>query len=122
MEYLVKKVTSKEAAVSAIVAKQHKIVELDYLDGRNDFFELARLGRKHIVGVQFLAQEAITIPSEDVLNEYLSKPKQTHKQRFITLEFELDSGLLAEYQNQLSEIGDLILPKGFVPTITTISQ
>ncbi|WP_435000081.1 hypothetical protein ACRZ5S_23130 (plasmid) [Vibrio scophthalmi] len=122
MEYLVKKVTSKEAAVSAIVAKQHKIVELDYLDGGNDFFELARLGRKHIVGVQFIAQEAITIPSEDVLNEYLSKPKQTHKQRFLTLEFELDSGLLAEYQNQLSEIGDLILPKGFEPTKTTISQ
>ncbi|CAH1598536.1 conserved hypothetical protein [Vibrio jasicida] len=122
MEYSVKKVTSKEAAISAIEARQHKIVELDYEGGANDVFELARLGRKNIVGVQFISQESITIANETVLKQYLSKPKQTFKQRFLTLEFNLDSSSLAEYQKQLSEHGDLILPKGFLPTQETISQ
>ncbi|WP_210467471.1 hypothetical protein [Vibrio crassostreae] len=122
MEYSVKKVTSKESAITAIEARQHKIVELDYEGGANDVFELARLGRKNIVGVQFISQESITIATETLLKEYLSKPKQTFKQRFLTLEFELDSNLLVVYQKQLSKHGDLILPRGFSPTQTTISQ
>ncbi|MEQ6343140.1 hypothetical protein [Vibrio cyclitrophicus] len=121
MEYSVKKVTSKEAAIAAIEARQHKIVELDYESGASDVFELSRLGRKYIVGVQFISQESITIANEVVLKEYLSKPKKTFKQRFLTLKFELDSSSLAEYQKQLSEHGDLILPKGFLPTQTTVS-
>lgn len=121
MKYSVKKVTDKRAAIAAIEAQQHKVVELNYDSGADDVLELARLGSKYSVSVQFISQESITIPNESLLKQYLAQPKRAFKQRFLTLEFELDSISLIEYQKHLSKQGDLILPHCFLPTQTTIS-
>ena len=49
------------------------------------------------------------------LQEKLSQPKNTFKQRFIHLDFDLVDSDLQAYQKTASLNGDLIIPKGFMP-------
>lgn len=119
MENEVIKVESKLAAIEAIESEKVKVVELNYELGALDVLELGRLGRKFRVVVQYIAQEAIRVKSEFALKRNLSEPKDTFKQRFLHLEFDLDAGSISEYQTAASRMGDMIIPKGFEPRNTT---
>lgn len=120
MELSVKKVVNKDEAIEAIKAQESKVVELDYADGGRDVFELGRLGRKYLVGVQFIAQIAVRAKNEISLQDKLTSPKETFKQRFIHLDFDVDTVALAEYQSMASKLGDMIIPKGFEPLASEV--
>lgn len=113
MELTVKKVLDRVEAVCAIESQQYKVVQLDYEDGPNDVFELGRLGRKFGVGVQFISQIAVIAKNERSLEEKLTSPKGTFKQRFVQLDFDVDDSTLGKYQSMASKQGDIVLPKGF---------
>jgi hypothetical protein len=120
MKLSVKKVANKDEAIVAIKAQESKIVELDYAVGGRDILELGRLGRKHIVAVQFIAQIAVIAKNEISLQDKLSSPKETFKQRFIHLDFDVDTVALNEYQSMASKFGDMIIPKGFEPLASEV--
>lgn len=115
MKNIVIKVDSKAAALEAIESEEAKIVELNYESGALDIMELGRLGRKYKVAVQYIAQEAIKVKNEFALQRNLRDPKNTFKQRFLHLEFDLDGESLNEYQVAATKVGDMIIPKGFEP-------
>ena len=112
MNFHVKKVASKHEAIEAIESGEYKIVDLDYKTGNADVLGLARFARKHIVAVQHLSQVTVTVKNEIALQEKLTKPKSTYKQRFIHLEFDIEPEALARYQAMASEHCDMVIPMG----------
>ena len=109
---------NKAEAVEAIEMRSAKIVDLDYEGGGADIIELSRLGRKYIVGVSFRAQELISAKNVEALSEVVST-KSTFRTRFIECDFDISDNELSEYQKQASRYGDLIIPRGLLPSSYT---
>ena len=108
------KVHSYSEAIEAIESGDYSFVELDYNMSTaqpREAMYLFQLGSKNKVSVLHLAQMAVTVKSLSVLERNLLKSKDTYKQRFINLEFDLSFEELEKYQVLASEMGDMIIPK-----------
>ena len=108
------KVYNHSEAIEAIESGNYRFIELDYDMSKGQPQEamyLYQLGSKNRVSVMHLSQMAVTAKTLDALNDNLSKVKETYKQRFINLDFDLSYENFEKYQALATGMCDMIIPK-----------
>lgn len=114
LELVTHKVHNHSEAIEAIESGKYRFVELDYDMSKGQPQEgmyLFQLGSKNRVSVMHLSQMAVTVKTLDALKDNLTKTKETYKQRFIHLDFDLSYEDFEKYQGLATEMGDMIIPK-----------
>ncbi|SDE01952.1 hypothetical protein SAMN05216345_13312 [Cupriavidus sp. YR651] len=103
---------TKEEALKLLATEGVTVIELDYESGWRDAIELARLGDKVGIRVEYRGHESIAVNSRAALIAGLKRTKVTFRQRNLYCRFNLDrlaENDLAALEAKASSLGDYIL-------------
>lgn len=110
-------------ALEQILSQVTGTVDLDYETGWEDALELAGVGQKYGVAVQFRTLEHIAVRSPEALANGLRAQKSTFRQRHLYCLFDLtlmSDLLLTELEARAIEHGDYILGGHLIKETTLV--
>jgi hypothetical protein len=103
---------SRSEALRLLDSAGISTLDLDYEFGWQDAIELARLGDKVGIRIEYRGHESIAVNSRAALIAGLKRPKVTFRQRNLYCQFNLDrltENDLAALEAKASSLGDYIL-------------